>query len=100
MRCRSVASGTASLTQSVMQSTTQSIAAAQHNAVIRVNDEASNVIETHEHMGEFDVMLTYAWGFSASRSIGTPSHFAASLRSWNTRTLIEEPRVSKASNRA
>ena len=24
-----------------------------HNAVIRVYDEAGNVIETHEHMGEF-----------------------------------------------
>jgi hypothetical protein len=51
------------------------------NAVIRVYDEAGNVIETHEHAGGFDVMLTYAWGPSASTSIGTPSHFAASLRS-------------------
>jgi hypothetical protein len=24
-----------------------------HNAVIRVYDEASNVIETHEHKGDF-----------------------------------------------
>jgi hypothetical protein len=24
-----------------------------HRAVIRVNDEAGNVIETHEHKGEF-----------------------------------------------
>ena len=61
------------------------------DAVIRVYDDAGNVIETHEHAGEFDVMLTYAWGPSASTSIGTPSHFAASLRSWNTRTLIGEP---------
>jgi hypothetical protein len=30
------------------------------NAVIRVYDEAGNVIETHEHAGEFNVMLTYA----------------------------------------
>jgi hypothetical protein len=59
--------------------------------MIRVYDSAGNVIETHEHTGEFDVMLTYAWGSSASTSIATPSHFAASLRSWNTRTLIGEP---------
>jgi hypothetical protein len=52
-----------------------------HDAVIRVYDAAGNVIQTHEHAGEFDVMLTYAWGFSATSSIGTPSHFAASLRS-------------------
>jgi hypothetical protein len=31
-----------------------------HDAVIRVYDEAGNVIETHEHAGEFNVMLTYA----------------------------------------
>jgi hypothetical protein len=31
---------------------------------------AGNVIETHEHAGEFNVMLTYAWGPSASTSIG------------------------------
>jgi len=24
-----------------------------HNAVIRVYDEAGNVVETHEHVGEF-----------------------------------------------
>jgi len=71
-----------------------------HLAVIRVYDDVVNGIETHEHAGEFNVMLTYAWGPSASTSIGTPSHFAAALRSWNTRTLIEEPLVSKASNRA
>ena len=71
-----------------------------HLAVIRVYDHVVNGIETHEHAGEFNVMLTYAWGPSASTSIGTPSHFAAALRSWNTRTLIEEPLVSKASNRA
>ena len=58
--------------------------------VIRVYDEAGNLIETQEE-GELNVMLTYSWDPSASSSIGTPSHFAASLRSWNTRTLIGEP---------
>jgi len=28
--------------------------------VIRVYDEAGNVIDTHEHAGDFNVMLTYA----------------------------------------
>src|SRR6476646_7057265 len=30
-------------------------------------------------------------GFATSRSSGTPSHSAASFRSWNTCTLIDEP---------
>src|SRR4026208_1140975 len=33
----------------------------------------------------------HRWGFAASNSSGTPSHCAASLRSWNTRTSIGEP---------
>ena len=41
-----------------------------HDAVIRVYDAPGNVIETHEHAGGFNVMLTYAWGPSASTSIG------------------------------
>ena len=32
----------------------QSVAAFSHHAVIRVYDEAGNVIETHEHAGEFN----------------------------------------------
>jgi hypothetical protein len=28
-----------------------------HNAVIRVYDDAGNVIETHEHAGEFEKVL-------------------------------------------
>jgi hypothetical protein len=35
-----------------MQSTTQSSTAASHDAVIRVYDEAGNVVETHEHKDE------------------------------------------------
>jgi hypothetical protein len=35
-----------------MQPATQSSTAA-HNAVIRVYDEAGNVIESHEHAGDF-----------------------------------------------
>src|SRR5260370_29341504 len=48
MRCHSVICGT--LNQ--MQSTTQSFSRS-HDAVIRVYDEAGNVIETHEHAGDF-----------------------------------------------
>jgi hypothetical protein len=40
-------------TQSVTQSATRSIAAAHMTLVIRVYDEAGNVIETHEHKGDF-----------------------------------------------
>jgi len=43
----------ASQTQSAMQLTTRSFAAAHMDAVIRVYDAAGNVIETHEHAGDF-----------------------------------------------
>jgi hypothetical protein len=43
--------------QSAMQSATQSFSVRPHDAVIRVNDEAGTVIETHQHVvvkaGEF-----------------------------------------------
>jgi hypothetical protein len=35
------------------QATTVSITARSHDAVIGVYDDAGNVIETHEHIGEF-----------------------------------------------
>jgi len=38
---------------SATQSTTPSIAADPHDAVIRAYDEAGNVIKTHEQAGEF-----------------------------------------------
>ena len=38
---------------SQMQSATPSFTAASHDAVIRIYDSAGNVIETHEHTGEF-----------------------------------------------
>jgi hypothetical protein len=36
------------------QSDALSFSARSHDAVIRVYDEAGNVIETHEHAGEFE----------------------------------------------
>jgi len=36
-----------------MQSATPDFFSGSHDAVIRVHDEAGNVIETHEHAGEF-----------------------------------------------
>jgi hypothetical protein len=36
-----------------MQSATQNTTAASHDAVIRVYDNAGNVVETHEHKGDF-----------------------------------------------
>jgi hypothetical protein len=42
----------ASQTQSGTQLNTQRLAVA-HDAVIRVYDESDNVIETHEHAGDF-----------------------------------------------
>jgi hypothetical protein len=53
MRCDSVAYGTANRMQSATQSNTQSFGVDHIGAVIRVYDEASNVIETHERAGDF-----------------------------------------------
>jgi uncharacterized membrane-anchored protein len=49
----SVASGTANQTRSATQSTTQSFTADHIDTVIRVYNEAGNVIQTHEHAGDF-----------------------------------------------
>ncbi len=48
MRCRLVDYGTLGWAQSAMQSATQNFTATSHDAVIRVYDEAGNVIETNE----------------------------------------------------
>ena len=40
-------------TRSATQLDTSNIAGHSHDAVIRVYDEAGNVIETHEHRGDF-----------------------------------------------
>ena len=53
MRCHSVGCGTASQTQSPMQSAYAKFYSRSHDAVIRVYDDAGNVIETHEHAGDF-----------------------------------------------
>jgi hypothetical protein len=53
MRCHSGGCGTVSRTQSVTQSATRSFAAGHIMPLIRVYDAAGNVIETHEHQGDF-----------------------------------------------
>jgi hypothetical protein len=53
MRCRSVACGTPGLTKSVMAIGHARFFSLSHDAVIRVYDETGNVIETHEHAGDF-----------------------------------------------
>ena len=53
MRCRSVGSGIAgpnSISNAIGYAEHRSIS---HDAVIRVYDDAGNVIETHEQAGEF-----------------------------------------------
>jgi len=47
-----VASGMASRTRPATQSATPNSTAVHMNAVIRVYDDAGNVIETHEHEGD------------------------------------------------
>jgi hypothetical protein len=52
MRSHLAGCGTASQTQSVMQSGYAKFFSS-HDAVIRVYDETGNVIQTHQHAGEF-----------------------------------------------
>jgi hypothetical protein len=52
MRRHSVGCGTVRQTRSATQSTAKFFGCS-HDAVIRVYDEAGNVIETHEHSGDF-----------------------------------------------
>ena len=59
MRWHSVACGMVNQTQAAMQSGTPSFSAA-HDAVIRVYDEAGNVIETHEHAGRVQRAIRFA----------------------------------------
>jgi hypothetical protein len=40
-----------------------------HDAVIRVYDEAGNVIQTHEHAGEFKVRWVHYFGLPAAPSL-------------------------------
>jgi hypothetical protein len=53
MRFRSVQRGMPSRTQSATQLASPLFYSRSHDALIRVYDEAGNVIETHEHKGGF-----------------------------------------------
>jgi hypothetical protein len=53
MCCHSVASGTAGRTRSVNAIGYAEHCSRSHDSVIRVYDDADNLIETHEHAGEF-----------------------------------------------
>jgi len=53
MSCHLVGRGMASRTRSATQLTTQSFSVAHMTPVIRVYDEAGNVIATHEHAAQF-----------------------------------------------
>src|SRR5215831_12823597 len=53
MRCHSVGCGTKGQIQLRTRSATQSPTARSHDAVIRVYDAYGNLIETHEHKGDF-----------------------------------------------
>src|SRR5258705_4312358 len=50
-----------------------------HHAVIRVYDDAGDVIETHEHKGRFQSMVS----FSVAKSVPNPTWFAASSSPFN-----------------
>jgi len=54
MRCHLAGCGTVSSTQSATQMGYAKFFSRSHDAVIRVYDETGNVIDTHEHAGEFN----------------------------------------------
>jgi hypothetical protein len=53
MCCHSVGFGMAGQKRPATQSATLNNFSLAHDAVIRVYDETGNVIETHEHKGDF-----------------------------------------------
>jgi len=53
MRCHSIGCGVASRTQSASAIDYAKFRSRSHDALIRVYDEAGNVIETHQRAGEF-----------------------------------------------
>jgi len=53
MRCHSVACGMASQNAVANAVDYAKFRSRSHDAVIRVYDETSNLIETHEHTGDF-----------------------------------------------
>jgi hypothetical protein len=53
MRRHLVACGTVNRMQSAMQSTIAKHRSRSHDSVIRVYDAVGNMIETHEHKGDF-----------------------------------------------
>jgi len=66
------------LTLSPTQSDTQRITARSHDAVIRVYDAADNVIETHEHAGDFKEWVS---AVGKTRSRHAVKHDGSLLRS-------------------
>jgi hypothetical protein len=60
-----------------------------HDAVIRVYDEAGNVIETHEHAGEFKEPL---------RSIQSNSRFRAGEWNFNRQSFVGQNSIIRAAN--
>jgi hypothetical protein len=77
MSCHSVGSGMTAQMQRAMQSGTPAGTAAHNDAVIRVYDSAGNVIETHEHAGDFTVVSAPKDGLAASLCFNANCLYAA-----------------------
>jgi hypothetical protein len=91
MCSRSVGCGMASRTQSATQSA--KFYSRSHNAVIRVYDDAGNVIETHEHAGDFKLWraalfyITFNARDQVAFSACPVAAFAGLLCSWQRLAL-------------
>ena len=65
-----------------------------HDTVIRVYDDAGNVIETHEHKGDFKEWRRTRFGFEPNKK---PLRYVDSHRRWQQiPELIEPSRITLA----
>jgi hypothetical protein len=81
MRCHSVRCGAANRMQSRMQFDYAKFRSRSHDAAIRVYDEAGNVIETHEHKGDFKSFESASQFPSSAHTASdeTGSHWGATI---------------------
>jgi len=63
----------------IVVSTTRSFRSRSHNAVIRVYDDAGNVIQTHEHTGDFKEAVIVARAKKKDRPLISTLLYSRSL---------------------
>jgi hypothetical protein len=86
-------------TQSATQLASPLFYSRSHDALIRVYDEASNVIETHEEIGEFQKLMVALTFFSGALTVtsGTPEGVPPRPM---LAELLAQPTAESAANRS